>query len=842
MVDFSKRLGKAAPKKLLNPEEIYETLDRMTEKGPLRPVQKVILAEWYARRRENRDTILKLHTGQGKTLIGLLILQSKLNETGEPAVYLCPNRFLINQTCTQAKQFGISHCTAEGDLPSDFLEGKSLLITSVQKLFNGLTKFGLGPKSLAVGTLLMDDAHACIDAVRDAFLIRIEKSEAPFVQLLDLFSDDLQHQGMGTYADIRNHKFDALLPIPYWTWADKHHEVAHCLSKAAHNDSIKFAWPILKDMLADCQCVVSGRAVEIGPHAPPLHLFGSYSDAKHRVFMSATVTDDSFLVKGLRLAPDTIRNPLIYEKERWSGEKMVLIPSLIDESLTREIVVEKFAKPSDKRKFGVVALVPSDKGSSDWKAYGSTVADKNSIDEKVAALKNGQRQNTLVIVNRYDGIDLPDDSCRILIFDSKPYAENLIEQYAEGCRASSNVTLIRAARTIEQGLGRSVRGEKDYCVIILIGIDLVRSVRTKELRQHLSEQTRAQIEVGLEIAGMSREEVARGTKPIDSFFDLCKKCLSRDADWKAFYAERMDAVVPRTLDSAVLDIFQQELVAEERAQAGDVAGAVATIQQMIDRDINSDLERGWYLQEMARYQYRTAKEQSNTLQLAAHSKNRFVLKPRQGMQVKKIQVISQKRMEWIIDWITQFDRHAELMLAIDDLLARLSFGVNSDTFERTLNDLSKALGFEGERPDKEWGEGPDNLWGIRDGEFIVYECKNEVELDRAEIHKTEAEQMNRSIAWFQKYYAGSAAKNILIIPPKKLASAAAFLGDVCVMRDRDLGRLKENVRKFFLEFASYDLNNLSEHLVQRLVDAHDLSVDAVRDQYCSDVVSVRRPT
>ena len=60
------------------------------------------------------------------------------------------------------------------------------------------------------------------------------------------------------------------------------------------------------------------------------------------------------------------------------------------------------------------------------------------------------------IVNRYDGIDLPDDMCRILIIDSKPYSENLTDRYEENCRPSSEITLLRIVRSIEQGLGRCI--------------------------------------------------------------------------------------------------------------------------------------------------------------------------------------------------------------------------------------------------------------------------------------------------------------------------------------------------------------------------------------------------
>ena len=171
MIDFKKKLAQKDFKKVVDPIEIYDTLDRESDKGPLRPAQESILKEWFETRQNQRDVIVKLHTGQGKTLIGLLMLQSKLNGGDGSVVYLCPNNYLIKQTCTQAKQFGIAVCTAEDDLPTEFSDGEAILVTSVQKMFNGLSKFHTGNRSVEVSTLLMDDAHACIDAIRNAFLI-----------------------------------------------------------------------------------------------------------------------------------------------------------------------------------------------------------------------------------------------------------------------------------------------------------------------------------------------------------------------------------------------------------------------------------------------------------------------------------------------------------------------------------------------------------------------------------------------------------------------------------------------------------------------------------------------
>src|SRR5262245_49627245 len=103
MVDFKKRLKAASGKQSLVPAEIYDRLDRASDKGPLRPAQEAVLAEWHQEWRSQRDVIVKLHTGQGKTLIGLVLLQSKLNEGVGPAVYLCPDNFLVDQTALQAK-------------------------------------------------------------------------------------------------------------------------------------------------------------------------------------------------------------------------------------------------------------------------------------------------------------------------------------------------------------------------------------------------------------------------------------------------------------------------------------------------------------------------------------------------------------------------------------------------------------------------------------------------------------------------------------------------------------------------------------------------------------------
>lgn len=833
MVDFNKLVKKKIATKVVDPVALYDTLDRASDKGELRKAQAALLTAWHESHRDDRDVIVKLHTGQGKTLIGLLMLQSKLHEFGEPVVYLCPNNHLVAQTGEQAKQFGVPYVTAEDDLPDEFTNGKRLLITSVQKLFNGLTKFGLRARSLSVSTVLMDDAHACVDAVRDACAIRLERDDQPYAELLDLFQSDLESQGAGTLADIRNKNFDALLPVPYWAWADHLSDVVAILSKHTDKRSVKFAWPLLKDGLANCQCIISGASLEICPNLPPLHLFGTYEKAQHRVYMSATDADDGFLIKGLRLKADTVAKPLAYRHERWSGEKMILIPSLIDEALDRDAVVNALGKEVANRKYGVVALAPSFRDAEFWKKCGATVATKDSIYDAVEALKDGDFDKPLVIVNRYDGIDLPDRACRLLIFDSLPHFESLLDRYMESCLGDTEIIAKKAARKVEQGLGRSVRGEKDYSAILLVGPQLIKLIKSRETRKHFSPQTQAQIQLGMDVAELAEQEIAGGQEPMVSLWGLINQCLKRDAEWKEAYVQRMDDLSPEGVDKRGLALFEAELQAELKFHAGNADAAQAVLQKLIDVHKPDDAQKGWYLQEMARYLYGAKRIESNRLQVEAHKKNPYLLKPQSGMRVTTLQPISQKRAEAIAAFVRAAGTYEQLAIVVEEIVGNLKFGVKADKFEKAFDDLARALGFVGERPDKSWKEGPDNLWALRAGEYLLVECKSEVALDRAEINKDESGQMIRAAAWFDKLYKGVRVKRVLIIPTLKVGKAAAFSAEyeVEVMREKSLAKLRQNVKQFFHEFEAHDFGSISEAKVQQLLDAHDLGTDAITSKY-----------
>lgn len=836
-INFSKRSQNKSVNKKVHPCEIYDTLDRHANKGPLRmPVQHTVLNKWFDDYKEKQDVILKLPTGEGKTLIGLLILQSKINQQKGSALFVCPSKYLAEQVKIQATEFGIQYCSigSEG-LPEDFMNGEKLLITHAQMLFNGRSKnFGIGRNFVNVDNILLDDAHSCIEVIKDACKFKIPRTSGCYNDLLQIFSESLKSQGSGTFSDINNKSHSAILAVPYWDWKAKVDEVVDVLSKYNHSQDkgVWFAWELLKDNISNCIAVFSGNEIEISPYTLPIDEFGAFSNAAHRVFMSATISNDSFFMRDLGLAKEVIESPLTFDK-KWSGEKMVLIPSLIDGSLTRDKIIN-WISPWKNTNFGVVAITPSTWHTKIWTASGSTFVDKSNLVQEVDKLKSHNFDSPKVMAAKYDGIDLPDNMCRVLILDSLPTTETITEKFVESCIPNSTFTKIKTAQTIEQGIGRAVRGEKDYCAVLLIGNDLVKQIRYRNSREYLSPQTKKQIDIGLDLANFAKEDKKETETFLDMLVSVLTQSLNRDESWKNFYSESMDSIEADSIERLKAnDIIIKEREAESLFNEGKYDDAATKLQQIIDKHSAtlSKNEKGWYLQDMSRYLYSKNKIEGMRLQIQAHKANKYLFLPPEGYQVSNIKIKPQERIENIKKRISEFDSFEDILVYMDDLFTRLTFGTKADKFESAIDELGNILGFNTERPDKSWKAGPDNLWAIREGDYIFIECKSEVSLNRTEITKDETGQFNNNIEWFKRFYPGARVQHSIIIPTKKVKSNTGFSEKVFVLRDRGLSKLVYNSRNFILSFKQSDLKDLSEDFINRSIEEHKLSSEDLLSNY-----------
>lgn len=620
--------------------------------------------------------------------------------------------------------------------------------------------------------------------------------------------------------------------VPYWSWSNKKSEVLTLLSKNKNDDEVKFTWPLIKDHLEYYSCFVAKDKIEISCDFPSVKSFPVFSRAPKRILMSATTQDDAFCIKGLDFSIDTVKKPLKYEKQKWSGEKMVLIPSLISDNLDRNLIVTQFSK-MNQTNFGMVSITPNTYLSNQYQELGGIVTDSTNIFKEIEKLKKKDFEKILIINNRYDGIDLPDEACRVLILDSLPFFTSLSDKYEEEARATNEIVNKKMAQKIEQGLGRAVRGEKDYCINLIIGAGLVNFIKNPKTQKYFSNQTKKQIEIGLDISKEVKKEQTDFS--MKDLYQLMAQSFNRDEGWKYFYQEKMNEIKDSDTSLELYNRLQKEKEIQDLYIAREYQKACKELQFYIDNLKTDEFDKSWYKQLLAKFYYDIDPKKSNELQIAAFKSNQQLLKPKDGISYEMVSYINQSKINRIKSYLKKFDSYEDFKLSMNDIIENLSFGAKAEKFENALQDIGALLGFISDRPDKSLGTGPDNLWCGTEDEFFLFECKNEVKKDRPTINKHEVGQMNNHCAWFEKVYGTEKIVNrFLIIPTKNLPYHADFTHEVKIIRERGLNRLRKNVKRFIDNLHKYHLSEIDEVTLEELLEEHHLNIKYLRNEYCEE--------
>ena len=822
-----------------NPLEIFNRLEKEKEKGFLRSQQEKILSKWNEEFHDKKDTIVKLHTGEGKTLVGLLMLQSSINARLGPAIYLCPNKYLVKQTVKEAKSFGIPVVTVSdsGALPLKFSNAETILVATCQKMFNGKSTFGVvgsDKEPIMIGSIVMDDAHKCLDIIRDTFSIKILKKQngennPVYQKLWSLFEEALMRQEPGTCIDIKENS-EAHMAVPFWNWNEKIRDVLEILQENKNKEGLLFTWDLIKNKLPFSTCIFSGKGLEISPRLVPIEMIPSFSKAKRRIFLSATLTEDAFLVRDLDIDRTSIENPLTLEDETYSGERMILIPTLVNPSFTREKIIEWVSRYSEKYgNFGVVSLVPSAKHAEDWKSEGGIIANKDNLEQTIIDLKESIEKKIarrpIVLVNRYDGIDLPDDICRILCLDSIPTYASLNDKYTQAIRPDSHIIRRQLAQRIEQGIGRGIRGPNDWCVVVATGNKLTSFLSETAKSEFLSNETKEQIRIAKDLSDEIKGEEGHKLNVLEKVID---QCINRDESWKDFYHDSMKNIKRNQPNEIFLDIFKIERESEIYFQNRQFQNAVNKIREIFN--ILPE-DSGWYFQLIATYLYPLDRADSMNMQLKAFNENDRLHKPDEGITYSKLTNPSDSREKSIKEWILQQKTQTDLILKVITVLDNVVFGVPSESFEEGVKQLGEMLGFASHRPEKISRMGPDNLWNISGKQFWVISCKNMVQSDRDFISKSEAGQLSNDIAWFSQEYSDCTARPILIHPSNTLNTDAFLDTQSYVITPQKLEELKQNVKSFYNSLSGIEKESLSTEIIKQKLAESRLDTFHINQDY-----------
>lgn len=790
-IDFRQLGGGDQGAGLVEPRQIFAALPAKEKRyAYLRDVQGEVLAAWFERR-DDRDLVVKMNTGGGKTVVGLLCLASSLNERKGPALYLAADRYLASQALAEARALGLS-CTAEPQ-DADFLGGRSICIATVQRLFNGRSVFGTSTTGVKIplGSVVVDDAHACLASIREQFTISAAAGTDLYDGLLGLFSDSIELQSRAKLLELQDGDPSALARIPSWAWVEREKDLVALLHASRSEDSLLFTWDLLKDALPLCVAAVDSRRFEIAPSCVPVDRIPSFARATRRIYLSATLSDDSVLVTDVGANVDSVSRSITPATASDMGDRMILSPFETHPSLTSVDVHTLVAGLAERE--NVVVIVPSHRRAEAWQDVASFTLTAANLDEGVAALKT-RHVGLVVLVNKYDGVDLPQGACRVLVIDGVPSALGPIEKFEATALDGTDHLVSRQMQRVEQGMGRAVRSNDDYCVVIIADAAVATHVYGLGARR-FGPATLAQVELSRDLARM-----LEGTE-LTAVGEAAQRCLDRDADWVAASRARLAAVSPSAAGQ-VSNVAMARRRAFDLADRGRFQDAVTTLQDAAD-ELGDLRIRGWIKQEAASYAQRYDPVAARNLQRSARDDNVALLRPRDAdVAYRRLTAASSQASSATALLSERYATRDELLLGINALLESLVPDPdNTSAFEQAMADLGTHLGFESQRPERDLGNGPDVLWLVGELRFVVVECKSGSSADR--ISRSDVEQLSHSMDWFVSQYDQSCeATPILVHPSRELRPDAVARVGARVMTFDRLNGLRAAVRGFAISLAS----------------------------------------
>ncbi|MDP9590490.1 UNVERIFIED_ORG: hypothetical protein J2W19_003049 [Shinella zoogloeoides] len=829
MIDFNKLARPKGSNAPIDPLEIFaKTPNLKNAPNDLWKGQAEALEQWHASRK-NDDNAILLNTGAGKSIVGVLVAQSLVNEQIGPIVFVCSTIDLVQQTARECDRLGIAYTTrVQGEFSNDLFEtGKAFCITTYQALFTANSTFKNDKKPAGV---IFDDAHVAERMIRDAFTLSISKEDHPqlFSDVVEMVRPEFTRIGKDAHLNFVLDQLgqQSVTMCPPATAHRCKDQLIEAIKRVKDFRKTDLFFPALRlwEHVGHCAIFVSANAIEITPPFIPTGVFDFLGKGVRRVYLSATMEFETDFVRGFgrriadRIAPDN---------DAGNGERLILLSS-------------RFPNKPDKKDLAKEVLanhkllvsVPSYPKALPWKDLGSPP----KREDFSAALQSFRdaKAGAFILVSRIDGIDLPQDTCRVMLIDGAPSGTSLMDQYLFNHLSLSNLFSTKMANRVTQLLGRINRGRSDYGAFLIYGGDLNVWLKTERNVALLPPLIRKQV-----ILGQTVQEGMEKSSPAD-VNGIISQVMARDAGWLKFYRDTVDGL--EVSDDALDRVKEREsqlaaaAVAEcsfmTRLWQGDTEGARKALLDVLDDIALVDARlAGWYSVWLGMTYEADGDPETS---VAHYKKARSRLSAWLNVPFKSA---GDKALDKEADIVTplqmrllEVNHHGPQ--AIGDLVAKfrvqarnLSEAAGSaNVKEEAVRQFGELMGFSAMRPDNETGAGPDVIW-IDEVEKtgIAFELKTQKNAP-AEYSKQEVGQAHNHIQWLKDNYHEIAWPGLLIVGPDGTCKAEAnpsddiFLVETTALaaRMRELAAKVEDTRgKTALERHTLlkELGRLSEWLL-----------------------------
>jgi hypothetical protein len=773
-----------------SPDRLFRDLPRRKH-ASLYDHQGQILRTYVAKAADASDVALQLPTGSGKTLVGLLLAEWRRRKNHERVVYLCPTRQLVNQVVEEASsKYGLTVEAFTGKVKNYAPEAKAayenadrVAVTTYSSLFN-TNPFFANPE-----VIILDDAHASENYIASQWTLRISRFQSNDALLFRAVAGVLKG-----VLDETNYRrlIGEWESIGDLTWVDKIStrqlnaiagELHAAIAEHVGEGEINYRWRMIGDHLKSCQLYVSSSEVLIRPLIPPTWAHAPFAGATQRIFMSATLGAGGDLER-LTGCPKIMRLPI---PEGWDrqgiGRRFFIFP---EKSLKEEDISD--LKLSLMKEAGrSLVLTPSNDSAETIAEEVRThlkcpVYSGADLEDKKAAFVAAPSA-VAVIANRYDGIDFPEDDCRLLFVEGLPRAANLQERFLMNRMGSNLLFNERVQTRVLQAVGRCTRGLKDFSAVVVTGEDLPAYLTNRKRRSYFHPELQAELEFGID------QSTNVNANSILENFDIF---LKHDADWEEANQSILDARDKANQEEfpAMSDLASAVMheIAWQRAMLdGDYAKAYDAAREVLGALTDPGL-RGyralWHylagsaadlavadgdtaLEASARAQFRQAKEASSGITwlvgLARGDGSTPTAKERADATVML-------QVEGLEAYLHKLGTVHNRAFSAREKTIREGLATGSN-FEDAQVLLGKHLGFEAGK--KEEDASPDPWWRIGNIALVFEDHANAGA--KAVIDATKARQAASHPDWLREHVpdtAGATIQAVLVTPVEKAKKGA----------------------------------------------------------------------
>jgi DEAD/DEAH box helicase/Helicase C-terminal domain len=444
----------------------------------LRPAQEHVLSEYGQRHRTTRDLAVELPTGLGKTLVALLVADACLDE-GKSVAILSGTRQLAEQVEQQAtllpgletRRFWGGHYP--GAALADYHQAQAV------GLMNYWVYFNSKPVVQPADVIIMDDAHCAEQPLTSLFTLRIPRGGLgsslyeEVCELLLTHSDmypalQAMHDGTtppGTPPE--------LIAFNHWSYiADRVTTLIEGSALLTGSTDARWGWDAVRPHLELCGVLVGSGAIEIRPYHPPTRTVAGYREAQQRIYMSATLGTMDDLQRRLGVDPVTrVEVPAEFTSHSATGTRLFLLNPGAERSIEEgplSFALEQAAQ-TNRVVWLCASSIEADRIASALVAGRLPVYRLAPGDDTTFERWRASDGAHLVAAGRFDGLDFPGDTCRLVVLPSVPTASSEFEDFVVAYLGDAAFMRHRLGQRVTQALGRANRHDGDWA--LYLGLD-----------------------------------------------------------------------------------------------------------------------------------------------------------------------------------------------------------------------------------------------------------------------------------------------------------------------------------------------------------------------------------